>query len=349
MRLAIAHENQHPLHEELVSAALAAAAEIGVEAERLSDPRDEWRFDAVLLLGYPHYYPSLRRAPRATRRISWYGENLPSEGPTRSESMARLLPSARMLDVAHDTFGRLLGPRSRGRLLRMRESAAAQRELGRNMAELRAARAWIDELVVVSSNRVSGAHLAGWQPRRVPFGYHAVMAGPLVAPSSAGRDIDVLFLGRDVHARGRRARALADFRRRLGGRAEVTVVDGGAMGAERHALLARTKVIVDIHRLPGNSTGIRYVLATAGGAALVNEETFDEWLPNPHELVVEVARDRLADEVVDLLADEPRRRHLVEAGQELLRIDLSMARCLAQVIQPNAPLPDASQRASAAR
>ncbi len=336
MRLAIADESQHPLHDELIEAALAGANERGIDAERLKDPRDEWRFDAVLLLGYPHYYPRFRGAPRSTRRISWYGENLPAAGATRAQALARSVPSARLLDVVHDSAGRLLGPRSRQRVLRLRESAAAERELGRNLAELRAAREWIDELVVVSRNRVLGASLAGWEARLVPFGYHAAMAGPLVPPGSPGRDIDVLLLGRDVSARGRRARGVAEFRRRLGERARLVVVEGGAQGPERHALIARARVVIDIHRIPGNSTGIRYVLVTAAGAALVNEQTFDEWLPDPERHVVEVSRERLADEVVGLLADEPRRRQLVDAGQELLRNELSMADCLARAVLPGA-------------
>lgn len=332
LRLAIADEHQYPLHEELIAAVNAASNEAGMSSERLTDPAREAEFDVLLLLGYPGFYPTFLRSPKAARRICWYGENLPLWPASVAESILRALPSARMLDLAHDTVGRIAGRRAREGILRWREKAAAERELGRNLAGLSRAHDWFDELVVPSGNRVIGARLAGWPARHVPFGYHPQMCGPLAPPGSVGRDVDVLFLGRDVVARGQRARWLEQFKTQIGGRANVVVVDGGLYGAERHALLARTRIVVDIHRVPFNSTGLRFLLVTAGGAALVNEETFDDWLPRPEEHVVEAPRDELAGAVLSLLADEDRRRRLANASQELLRTELSMGACLERVL-----------------
>ncbi len=336
MRLAIADENQHQLHDELISAAGAAAAEMGIDGDRLSDPAREDEYDALLMLGSAHSYPSFQAAPHRARRICWYGENLPNTRATALERIARALPSARLLDVVHDTVGRLAGPKTRDRILRLREQAAVEREWGRNARELSRANAWFDELVVSSRNRVTGAALVGWQARQVPFGYHAEMFGQLVAASEGERDIDVLFLGRDVAARGRRARWLEDFKRRLGSEPRVVVVDGGLYGADRHSLVRRARVMVDIHRVPDNSTGLRYLIGTAAGVALVTETSSDEWLPRPDEHVVEVPRSSLVDAVRGLLADEPRRSRLVEAGQHLLRGELSMATCLARALRLDA-------------
>ncbi len=338
MRLAIAdREGQHPLHAELSDAVAGAAVELGIAAERIADPAREHEFDVLLLMGYPHFYPAFAGAPRAARRISWFGENLPTGPASAGQRIYRALPSARLLDVAHDSIGRLAGQSVRRRLLAMREQAAMERELGANLEEMKHARQWIDELVVVSGNRAIGAQQSGWhEVRIVPFGYHESFAGPLVPADSPGRDIDVLFLGRDLDARVRRARGLAEFRTRLADRAQMVVVDGGLYGAERHALIARTRIVLDIHRIPSNSTGMRYLLATAGGAALVNEETLDDWLPELDRHVVEVPAERLADEVMALLNDEPRRRRLVDTGQQLLRDELSMRNCLQRVLNVGA-------------
>ena len=336
MRLAIADENQHPLHDELIAAAGAAAAEMGIDGRRLGDPAREGEYDVLLMLGSAHSYPSFQAAPHRSRRICWYGENLPSTHATPIERITRALPSARLLDIAHDTIGKLASSKARDRILRLREQAAVEREWGRNARELRDAHAWFDELVVSSRNRVTGAALVGWDARQVPFGYHEAMFGPLVAAAGGARDIDVLFLGRDVAARGRRARWLEDFKRRLGSGPRVVVVDAGLYGAERHALVRRARVMVDIHRVPNNSTGLRYLIGTAAGAALIDEASSDDWLPRRDEHVVEVPRSLLAEATLALLADEPRRVRLVEASQHLLRGELSMAACLERVLAPDA-------------
>lgn len=333
MRLALADEHQHPLHDELISAVEAACAENRVECERISDPRREREFDVLLLLGYPHYYPSFARATRAAHRVSWFGENLPISAPTAWQQGLRALPSARLLDLAHDSLGRVVGARARVRMLRWRARAAIEREWALNMSRLRVAHPWIDELVVTSPNRVAGAHLAGWDARWVPFGYHPAMAGPLVPPEQGRRDIDVLFLGRDIHARGRRARWLADFQATLGGGSSLVVVEGGLYGADRHALLSRTRVVLDVHRVPRNSPGVRYLLSTAAGAAMVTEESDDEWLSSPENQLVAAPLNALADAVRALLDDENRRRRLVLHGQTMLQTELSMARCVRKVVE----------------
>lgn len=341
MRVAIADEHQHPLHEELIAAVVAGATEAGITIERLGNPAQESRFDVLLLLGHPHFYPSFVAARKGTRRICWYGENLPRNPPTAAQRVVRALPSARLLDLVHDTAGRVAGANARDRIMRWREDAAVERELGRNVRELRRARGALDELVVVSGNRRGGAALIGWTTRTVPFGYHRQMCGTLTPADSGTRDIDVLFLGRDVHARGRRARWLESFREQLGRGPNLVVVEGGVYGADRHALLARTRVVVDIHRVPFNSTGMRFLIATAGGAALVNEASEDDWLPRRDEHVIEVPRPQLAGAVTALLSDEPRRRVLVDASQELLRTELAMSSCVRRVIEPGVIEPGA--------
>jgi hypothetical protein len=74
------------------------------------------------------------------------------------------------------------------------------------------------------------------------------------------------------------------------------------------------------------------VAVLAAGAVLVSEP-----MAEPHPFVpgvhfVEAAPERMAAVTRALLADEPRRRRIVEAGQALLRDELTMTRSLAAVL-----------------
>ena len=91
-------------------------------------------------------------------------------------------------------------------------------------------------------------------------------------------------------------------------------------------------MVVDIHRLPGNNPGFRFIVASAAGAALVSEP-----LARPEPLVpgvhyVEAHEDEMAEAVAALLANEPARRGLVEAAQALLSGELQMTRVLPRVL-----------------
>ena len=110
------------------------------------------------------------------------------------------------------------------------------------------------------------------------------------------------------------------------------VVVEGEFGESPNALLRRTKVVLQVHRLPGTFIGIRLVLALAAGAVVVSEPMLEAhpFVPGVH--FVHAPLDRLSAETTALLADEPRRRRIVEAGQALLADELTMACCLRRVL-----------------
>jgi hypothetical protein len=329
VKIGLVSANPHRLHVELASAVEAAAGEAGIQCDRLDHSSSDAEYDAVLLLGSPSDYQAVIRREARSRRICWIGEPLPISPPTASQMLLRAVPSPSFLDVASMTVGRLAARSGLRKIARWRERAATEREFGRNLAELRSVHGRVAELVVTSTNRQLGARLAGWEARVVPFGYHASMCGPVVPPSTGERDIDVLVLGRDVVGATRRARLLRELEHRS---LRVQIVDRGLYGAERHALLARTRVLLELLRVPGNTSGIRYLLATSAGAAVVSESTHDSWPAGVDAYVVQGPAERLADEVSALLADEPRRRALVGDGQALLGDELSMANSLIRVL-----------------
>ena len=108
-------------------------------------------------------------------------------------------------------------------------------------------------------------------------------------------------------------------------------------GSERAALLRRTRVVVDIHRIPGNFVGLRLLLTLAAGAVLVTEPMTDPWpfIPGVHYL--EAQASDLLDVACLVAEDDVRRVRLVEAGQAFLGDSLTMQASLGRVLAAAAP------------
>ena len=204
-----------------------------------------------------------------------------------------------------------------------------RRLLRANLDELARAAAVGATLVVTSRDRAETLASFDLAASVVPFGYHERHAGPLASPSTGPRDIPLLLLGsRAGHTR--RAGTL-DALRQSASATDLRVVEG-AWGGERARLLRRTRVVVDVHRIPGNFVGLRLLLSLAAGAAIVTEPMTDPWpfVPGVHH--VEAPAADLLAVAADLAADEPRRRRLVDAGQALLRDELTMGASLLTVL-----------------
>jgi hypothetical protein len=74
------------------------------------------------------------------------------------------------------------------------------------------------------------------------------------------------------------------------------------------------------------------VLALATGSVVVTEPLVDPFPFVAGEHFVEAPLDGLLDAARGLIADEPTRRRIAEAGQALLTGELRMARCLSRAI-----------------
>src|SRR5262249_27996324 len=135
---------------------------------------------------------------------------------------------------------------------RRRVAVTTDRLTRANLDELAMAVAARAELVVTSRDRSAVLGAWGLPARTVPFGYHPVHAGPLTAPDAGPRDIPLLLLGsRAGHTR----RAAAVDRLRARGASHGLHVEEASWGADREALLRRTRVMLDVHRVPGNFVG----------------------------------------------------------------------------------------------
>lgn len=106
----------------------------------------------------------------------------------------------------------------------------------------------------------------------------------------------------------------------------------GRWGSDRDAILRRARVVLDVQRVPGNFTGLRWLLASAAGSVYVVEPMDDPAPMRPGIDHIEAPIDHLIEEVRRLLADEPARRSIAEESQVLLRGELTMPRSLQRVL-----------------
>ncbi|MEP7360058.1 MAG: glycosyltransferase [Chloroflexota bacterium] len=327
-RLGLEAEDVGGFLAELTNAAGVAARELGMETRAVSTARDESEVDLLLIVGSVNLYPDLARRPKMTRRVLWHIEPLPMPIRGLGDRVHRALPTGKLLDVT----GAALPPlKSTAAWRRLREEAANVREPITNLAWLRRHAPEMDRIVIDTDSRADGALNAGFPFAVVPFGYHEAYAGPLADPAAA-RDIEVLTIA-NVSPVARRHRLFGAISAELGeSNVRLTHVPQHTYGEARRTILERSRVVLDVHRLPGIHPLFRFVLSAAAGAAMISEP-----LAQPQPLVpgvhyVEAAATDLARIARDLLADEPRRRRLVEAAQELLRTELDLRQTLQRAL-----------------
>jgi hypothetical protein len=316
-----------PLFSDLIAAIGASARDIGIEPFDVRTPTEArgLELDRLLLVGRPGRYRPFLSGPVPIPTTVWTGEPLPPPGSAR-RGAARAQLIRRIARPAGATLRSIRLPAA---LDRRRVSLTTDRLVRANLHELvMAANAGAD-IVVTSRDRA--ATLFGWgvATRTAPFGYHPCHAGALTPPEAGARDVPLLLLGsRAGHTR----RAAAVDRLRANSEQHGLLVEGSSWGADRHALLRRTRVMLDVHRVPGNFVGLRLLLSLAAGVALVTEPMTDPWPFVPGVHFVEAPLEGLLGAGVALLDDEARRREIVAAGQALLRADLSMAASLRSLL-----------------
>lgn len=320
-------ERPGELTAELVEAALAGARDLGYPAHVVRRGDDQSGLGAMLGIGYPGSFMSVFDAPPCCPRVLWVGEALVRLDEPVAGTLARIARS-RAMDYFRYPLRPFKDAPLPGRLARLRASATIDRERGRNLRQLAGLAVTADRVVVTSRDRRATLLEYGLEADAVPFGYSPAVAGPIVPPGRGDRDLAFVSLGR-LHPRMAGRRSIVEVWR--DDEPRLTVLDG-VWGAERSRLLARSKVVVNVARSPGEFVGIRLVLALAAGAVPVSEPMADPYPFVAGVHFVAAPLDGLLDAARELAADEPRRRRIAEAGQTLIAGELSMARCLARAL-----------------
>lgn len=163
----------------------------------------------------------------------------------------------------------------------------------------------------------------GLAAAHVPIGWHPGLER--IAPAPV-QDLDVLFLGNLNH---RRLAALERMRKR----GLTVAAPKGVFGAERDALVARAKVVVNIHYYPTSLLEtLRLAYLLANGAVVVSERSPRSEIPPEYEdAVCWSPYEDLAETCSALIADAGRRTQAGAAARAAMRA-MPVARWLAPAI-----------------
>jgi Glycosyl transferase family 2/Glycosyl transferases group 1 len=187
----------------------------------------------------------------------------------------------------------------------------------------------------INANGVDALQRLGIDAHRLPLG-----GVPSMVADPAARDLDVLFLGGDTD---RRRAVLATLGPVLWSRhSELRLfrftepvhggVPGLVFGRDKYALLARARILVNVHRddqVPGYFEWARIVEAMANGTTVVTEPSagFEPLRPGTHF----VATDDIAGGVAELLDDPERCTAIGKAGAVAVLDEHPLSRRLAPV------------------
>jgi hypothetical protein len=149
------------------------------------------------------------------------------------------------------------------------------------------------------------------------------------------RDIDVLWLGKI--ATDRRGALLRQIRAELDRRGvKLVVVDGVehpyVFGKERTILLNRTKVVLNVLRMPWDNHSIRFYLAAPNCALVVSEPTLPHLPYEDGVHVVYAPLPRLPDVIAHYCRNEGERRQIVDEMRRYTLAELTLEKGLVQVL-----------------
>lgn len=190
----------------------------------------------------------------------------------------------------------------------------------------------------INESGATGLRRLGIPARRLALGGGPGMVG---SAGPTGRDIDVLFLGGDTERRraqlSRLGPVLAEHRSDLRLFRFSTPIHAGVpgvvFGADKYDLLARARILVNIHRddrSPGYFEWARMVEAMANGVAVVTEPStgHDPLVAGTHF----VEADDVPGAVRALLDDPDRIDDVATAARDLVLGDLALAATLGPLL-----------------
>ncbi len=206
-------------------------------------------------------------------------------------------------------------------------SCASYRYIKENVTEN-----WIDLLVVSTAAKKVLLGNKNIQNIHIPIGYDRRWGRQM----QSERDIDVLFFGNLYSSR--RKKILKNVFEKLK-KANITlkVVDSHCYGSRRTELLNRTKIILDISRVPWDYAGLRFLMSMSCGALVVSETVVypEPYKPNVH--FVHGPIEELPDLILYYLNDEIERNKITRSAHSFVTEKISMASMLEKIINIKSP------------
>ncbi len=161
----------------------------------------------------------------------------------------------------------------------------------------------------------------------VPFGYHRSFG----EYHGLERDIDVLFLG-SLNNRRRRV-LLHNLSAELSAQGvELKIVDSDCYGAERTELLNRTKISIDLPRVPWDFAIERFLMSMSCGALLVSEgkQPTEPFRAGVHFVQTEAAD--MAGTILKYLRNERERAEISLVAYEFVNKEITLKKSVTEVL-----------------
>jgi len=162
----------------------------------------------------------------------------------------------------------------------------------------------------------------------IPFGYHSIF-GQL---QGRKRDIDVLFLGRLNNERRRKVLARLSNELRAKG-VELTIIDRDYYSRGRTELLNRTKIMLNLLRVPWDFGPERFLMSMACGALVVSEKIMK---PEPYRPGVHFAQaetQELSAIICQYLKNDNEREKITRSAYEFVTGELQLKKNVLQLLK----------------
>ncbi|MFQ6036721.1 MAG: glycosyltransferase, partial [Sedimentisphaerales bacterium] len=168
----------------------------------------------------------------------------------------------------------------------------------------------------------------GFQVEFIPFGYHSIF-GQLQGHK---RDIDVLFLGRLNNERRRRViDRLFDELRANG--VELTIIDRDYYNEGRTELLNRTKIMLNLLRVPWDFGPERFLMSMSCGALVVSEKIVKPEPYRPGVHFVQAQTQDLAAIICQYLKNDNEREKITHCAYEFVMGELQLEKKVLQLLK----------------
>ena len=200
-------------------------------------------------------------------------------------------------------------------------------------------------IVDINSVGVGAIEQEGFRARRLQLGGVSQMNQWTPASDSPERDIDVVFLGGTTNRRAAGLARLApvlwnrrsELRMFTFSRPLTGSEPGIVFGVDKYRLLARSKVLVNLHRsdeseADGYFEWARMVEAMANGCVVVTEPSLGHEPLVAGDHFVETSLDRLSTEVLDVLDDDHRREKIAAAAHRVVMNDLALGPAVGELL-----------------
>jgi len=162
----------------------------------------------------------------------------------------------------------------------------------------------------------------------VPVGYHPSWGSKL----SLERDIDVLFIG-SLRSKRRRS-ILKNVENKLSAKGiKLLIINKGCYGQQRTALLNRTRIVLDIPKIPWEMPGMRLLMSISCGALLICDYVEETAPYKPGIHFVRAKSTELPDVICHYIKNENQRQEIVDSAYKFVTEELTLINSVSKIMQ----------------